>query len=768
MARQQLTAEFNRFVGGLITEASPMNFPEGASLDEVNMVMNRDGTRQRRLGFDLETSYAEVDTGIRLDLTKTLGTSEFKWENAGGDPEKELLVVQMGNVLQVFDLDITPLSTGLIYTQTLHVDSYEDIFSYAMVDGLLVVATGLKDVNILEFDGTSTVTLSTDILYIRDLFGVEADNGTTIFTNSLNLEERPTTIFDTYLYNLRNQSWALPRKPSNGETVEDPITHFFAQESTYPSNSDTVNTALYPDANDTDNRVVDRFFAQDLIDDPAGSTRSPRGYFIIDAMERGVSRLLRETTLRGRYPTLDFSVSILPTDTTPGGAGVIAEYAGRIFYAGFSGVVTDKDANSPRMSSYVLFSRFIHDADDMTKCYQEADPTSKDDPDKVDTDGGFLRLDRAYGIKKMVTVGASLFVFASNGVWRIHGGSEAGFSANSHIVDKLTDHGIRGANSVVLSDDSLFYWGDDGIYAISQGEVGSWAVENISQQTIQTTYEDISIEDKKAVSGHYDSYERKIKWVYHKEIDSNEAVRELVFDRNLSAFTLNSINHLTTMSNFPKISSIFPSQPFAVGDQVSGITVVGDPVTVNGDPVQMTIAARSTSQRELKYVVVTSTAANLKYSFGAFDDPTFYDWAEQDGTGIDSPAYLLTGYIMAGDTQLDKQVAYLTTHFIRTEDGFDVNLNPENESSCLVQFQWEWTNSVAANKWSNPFQAYRYRQVYMPEDADDDYDTGYKLITTRNMVRGGGKVFSILFSSEAGKDMRLVGWALNITSNTKV
>jgi hypothetical protein len=232
-------------------------------------------------------------------------------------------------------------------------------------------------------------------------------------------------------------------------------------------------------------------------------------------------------------------------------------------------------------------------------------------------------------------------------VWRIHGGSEEGFSANSHIVDKLTDHGIRGANSVVLSDDSLFYWGDDGIYAVSQGELGNWAAENISQQTIQTTYEDISIEDKKSVSGHYDSYERKIKWVYHKEIDSNDAVKELIFDRNLSAFTINSVTHISTMSNFPKINSVFQSQPFAVGDQVSEITVGGAVVEVNGDPVQMTLSARSTSQRELKYVAITSTSANIKFSFGAYDDPTFYDWVEQDAVGIDSPAYLLSGYIMA-------------------------------------------------------------------------------------------------------------------------
>ena len=221
-------------------------------------------------------------------------------------------------------------------------------------------------------------------------------------------------------------------------------------------------------------------------------------------------------------------------------------------------------------------------------------------------------------------------------------------------------------------------------------------------------------------------------------------------------------------SNFPKINSIFNTQPFAVGDQVTEIVVGGADVEVNGDPVQMTTEARSTSQRELKYVVLTGTDGGIKYSFGTFSNPTFYDWVNEDGTGVDSPAYILGGYIMAGDTQLDKQVAYLTMHMIRTEDGFDVNYNPTNESSCLVQFQWDWSNSISSGKWSNSFQAYRYKRVYMPEDTDDDFDTGFKLITTKNMIRGSGRVFSILMSSEAGKDMRIVGWGLNITSNTKV
>ena len=43
---------YRSFVKGLITEASPLTFPENASIDEKNFVLNRDGSRSRRLGVD--------------------------------------------------------------------------------------------------------------------------------------------------------------------------------------------------------------------------------------------------------------------------------------------------------------------------------------------------------------------------------------------------------------------------------------------------------------------------------------------------------------------------------------------------------------------------------------------------------------------------------------------------------------------------------------------------------------------------------------------
>src|SRR5690606_29454498 len=111
------------------------------------------------------------------------------------------------------------------------------------------------------------------------------------------------------------------------------------------------------------------------------------------------------------------------------GPTCIAEFAGRLFYGGFSGEIIDGDKRSPRMSSYILFSQLVKSVDDIKKCYQEGDPTSKENPDLVATDGGFFRINEAYGIQSIINVGTSLLILARNGVWRVYGGSDYGFDA---------------------------------------------------------------------------------------------------------------------------------------------------------------------------------------------------------------------------------------------------------------------------------------------------------------------------------------------------
>jgi hypothetical protein len=120
------------------------------------------------------------------------------------------------------------------------------------------------------------------------------------------------------------------------------------------------------------------------------------------------------------------------------------------------------------------------------------------------------------------------------------------------------------------------------------------------------------------------------------------------------------------------------------------------------------------------------------------------------------------------DTQRKKGICYLTTHFKRTEDGFDVNLAPTHESSCFVQVKWDYDITGSYNAWSPEYQAYRYRRMYTPVDSNDTYDYGQSVISTKNKVRGSGSSLSVRFTAEDNKDCRILGWAATVSVNPKV
>lgn len=772
MPRQNAAAEFNSFVAGLITDASPLTFPDNASLDEDNFVLNRDGSRNRRLGMDLETSFTEISTNVSGTTEFFTGQSSFVWENAGGDPDKEILVIQIGNEIHFFDLDVTPLSSGKIDDYNFSSAPLDQIFSYTVVDGLLVVASGLKQITVFEYDSSAdTITDSIITLYIRDLFGVEDVFEGTDLTATSGVETRPTSLSDEHLYNLRNQSWAIPRVKSVDNAREDTITEFknFLGGSVFPSNADSVNQAFYADPNHPSAPLVRRFHALDLTRNPIGTTAAAKGYFIIDALERGASRIIEEGKLRNRYEQLNFAITSLPEDSTPGGPSVVAEFSGRVWYSGFSGEVVDGDNKSPRLSSYVLFSQVVEDPSQIGLCYQAGDPTSYDTPDIVDTDGGFIRIDGAYGIKRLIDVGSSLLVIATNGVWRITGGTERGFSATQYIVDKITDHGARGRASVIIVDNTVMFWGDDGIYHVKTNQYGDWVAENISQNRIQTLYDSISQDSKRLATGHYDGYARKVRWIYNNDVNSELSTRELILDVNINAFYTNTINELDT--NSPKVINIFETKPFSNTSVEEEIEVNNDQVQVNGEDVIATISTQASSTREIGYVALTDTDPFIKFTFSNYSNTSFKDWFSVDDVGVDAAAYLVTGYMSGGDFQRAKQINYLTAHLKRTEDGFsDVGgeLIPNNQSSCMLQAQWKWHNTAAGNQWRTPYQIYRYKRYYAAGGTGDTYDTGEQVITTKNKIRGRGRVVSLKFYTEEGKDCHLYGWSMILGVNNSV
>jgi hypothetical protein len=176
MPRTSSNIEINNFVSGLITEATPLNFPPNASLDEQNFVLNRDGSRTRRPGMDLEPGGAQVITSSVPvpGVGSTVAHNCFRWNNVGGIGSLTYIVVQIGNELNFYNNANIPLSiNGAPDYQYLYPTTYaSQRFSMTAVDGMLVVTTGQKSIDIFRYDTVAGLGHSTQILYIRDMFGV--------------------------------------------------------------------------------------------------------------------------------------------------------------------------------------------------------------------------------------------------------------------------------------------------------------------------------------------------------------------------------------------------------------------------------------------------------------------------------------------------------------------------------------------------------------------------------------------------------------------
>lgn len=592
--------------------------------------------------------------------------------------------------------------------------------------------------------------------------------------DSNNVSIRPTNLSSAHLYNLRNQSWALPRLTWDGDdnAIQDPISTFKSIANKWPSNADSVNYSLYPNTGSDDDKTMDRFNAKDLVNNPAGNSLSSFGHYIIDVMERGKSRIAATVQEKVQYPTLSLSVSSLPVDSTPGGPSLACEYSGRVFYAGFSGEIIDGDANSPRLSSYVLFSQLVTDTSSIGNCYQQADPTNKDENDLVDTDGGFIRFEGAYQITGLINIGSNLAVIANNGVWLLTGGNNSGFKATDYQTNKITNNGCISPGSIVVVDNTFYYWGSDGIYYVSPNQFGDYQSQNITEKTIQKYYADIPALDVRRCEGVFDSYEKKIKWIYGNTISANTSCKELVLDLSLGAFYPSKLNSLGS-GLYPKAVKGIQTEPFTNSTSLDSVVVSGDTVLADSDPVVITNTNATASVKEVRYLILlgTNSSGKILYSFGSYRDVGHRDWRTVDGTGIDAPAFLLTGTFAGNDTSRKKTVPYVTVHMRKTETGFTVDSNsdwvPADASSCIMQAQWNWTDNISSGQWSREVEVYRHKRHYMPSDLGS-YEDGYYVVESKNKLRGSGRVVSLLFRTNPNYHCELLGWSMPVETSTDV
>lgn len=717
MGRQRAPIQINKMVGGLDTESNPLSYPIEASMDERNLVLNRDGSRSRRKGFDVVGTPVTVNEDFLTPGGVTPGM--FLWEVDLDEGVEQLVAVQASEWVHIYSVVDGSIGASL-YTFQIPTAFFNftaaslDPVSFTVFNGHLVVCAGSMSPVVLSYDGTTVSTVSVSSIRVRDFFGVESAEGS-------DPDTRPDTLSPEHLYNLRNSTFALPRVDGANDTTDliDPVSAFYTEsgDTEYPAENDSVLPHLFANANYSSNRTVERLNPEDLYKTAIETSEAPKGRFIIDLFLRGASRHVEVLKLQDNNPDLDELISsglgVLPYDFTSRGPTVTEVYAGRMWWSGFGDDVSTGDNRSPNLSSYVAFSQLTDKISDINKCYQKADPTSNVDPNVVDTDGGLIKIDGAKNIRKMIAMDASLFVFAENGVWQISGPDGNGFTATSYTVSKVSDYGAPYKNAIVLANDFVVYWGKSAIYTLAYGQSG-WAVSDISSSKIERLYAEF--EGKSTAYGFYDEENMAIKWLYGSmsSLGATTEAMELVLDIGFQSYTLNQINNTA-----------------GVIGPVAGVLLRD-----NDEPTYLTS--------------MTLDNTSYTYSFGSYQNDV------EDYTslgGVDSPAYIQTGFLTGGDGRLRKDIPYVTCYFLRT----DLEDNGGVEGSCMLKSMWDWTTSSSAHRWSTSRQAYRILRT----------DDGHSYVITKNRMRGRGHSAALMFESEPGKTFHIYGWEHNLGATTE-
>ena len=160
----------NNLIKGLVTEAGELTFPEGASIDELNCSLSRDGSRSRRLGLEFETSNDLSSFPVNPDEIFTVG----QWDNPGGVAGLTFMVVQAGSTLYFYNAGTAPYSaqyTGLSVDLSSYEIAGKDIsvsrVEFATIATVLVVASEAINTVYLTYDGANITTTEIEFR-IRD------------------------------------------------------------------------------------------------------------------------------------------------------------------------------------------------------------------------------------------------------------------------------------------------------------------------------------------------------------------------------------------------------------------------------------------------------------------------------------------------------------------------------------------------------------------------------------------------------------------------
>ena len=716
MAQRLSQKTVNTFVKGLITEAGELTFPENASVDELNCLLQRDGSRRRRLSTELEDD--SVDSSWNVETTFVFHTG--MWRNVAGQAGFDLLVVQNGSTLYFYETATEPYS-GSTKSFTVNLSSFEHSGSagagsvqveMASINGDLVVVSNAINPFYIEYDAdTDTISTSQINIKTRDF---EWQGDTTTYSEELSTG----SITLAREYDSANAGWT-------GEKGDAALSTYTSAESAYPP----LTLAWYAGKDADGNFSVSEW--KNIF---SGTSLTGNGHFILDFFAKDRATASGVTGIAIEYENSRFQS--------------VAAFSGRVFYAGLT---------SAKNGGRILFSKQLDNISEVGQCYQQNDPTSEDLSDLLDTDGGTILIPEAMNIQKLYVVNSSLYVFAENGVWRISGVDNV-FRATEYSVQKVTSTGMLNARTFVDVEGIPIWWSKHGIHTVNIDSVsGNAGEQNLSLNSIQEFFDAIDGEAKENCKGVYDAINKRVLWFYpsNGETVLNKKNRVLILDVALQAFYPWEIADEASNTDYIIGAEYYSGFGSDVVDVDVLLSTGDDVVTSAGDDVVISRLSQI-AEANSAIILMVRNGSTGKMTMALFKGTDFLDW-----NSANYSSYAEAGYDFMGDLMLKKTSPYVIVYMRPTEEGFEgtelTGYDPVRESSMLVSGYWDFRRASS----STPQQAYRLKYVPVVNTENlSEWDYPEEVVSTRLKLRGYGRSMRLRFESETGKDFVLLGYGV--------
>lgn len=788
MARSHGIVVQNKFIKGLISEATALNFPEDACTDADNVVFDHLGHVDRRLGIDLEGSHIDTNQVLTGAAMVT-----YLWRNVGGDGDLYYTVVQIGDTIHFYKVSSSASLSGGKHANTIALSAFfaSGVSSVSTLEcqftqgnGILFVTNPNCDPFYISYSiGGDTFTATKITIQQRDFVGV---------SDGLATQERPTSISDAHRYNLANQGW--PSKyliQSATSFLIGTGSKAFTTTAGMPIlvgdrvrvYSRATPGSLGPSAN-TGNIMIGTVTAYsgttltvnvtatngagtladwNIVEEPNNIEawnilfgNYPNNCDIWWRYKNSSSVFAPTTEFVNRFSGIDlankghFVLNVFNQDraaasgilalsaVTTGAArpATCAFFAGRVFYGGIQ---------SSGYNARIYFSQVLDDVSRAGFCYQVNDPTAETFFDLLPTDGGYIDILEAGQILKLVPVLNSLLVICTTGVWNITGSQGLGFVANDYSVHKISAMVSSSANALVEINGIPIWWTPDGIVTLEMDpQTQAFSVKTIIGQSILGFYQGIPLESRRYARGVWDPEDYKVHWLYRSTASTTFNER-YIFDRMLTLNLLSgSFSPWSTTTTQGRIHGAVAVR--AQGGTYSQSTVTSasgaNVVQAASGANNVIVFSPSTSSTGnsgtlIKYLTSYISGGNTPVTFSECYRTTYKDWETlslQDYT-----SFFVTGYRIHGDGMRKYQSNYVS--FFSDAAA--------TSTQFKVRGQWDFSTSGSSGRFST---------VQVPSGF-------FHSRPKRLKIRGHGLSCQFRVESVSGQPFSLIGWSAFETAN---